>query len=823
MKPANNVLFFIAGAIVVFTFGCTSPFPFQMSNQTSVTSASEAGTGSVVVALKTGPARQTVVPDGAALVDSYIVTLSREGQNNIVMEGFGPFEFYDILIGNWSVSVGAFDIDGQTIGSGSASLNVSEGEINTVSVSVYPTTAGSGSVNISVTWPAGDVDFVQGATLTPLPEGSEATVLDKITEIDNGICFADDLGSGQYLFRVRLSKAGLIVATVFEVVYVYDNIMTTAELSIDGASIARPPMAVDLFGANSTSATSIVLVWMDPDYTNIGFIIERSDDGGTIWEEVARPATGYTSCTDSVPSVLTQPNYRICSYNDFGHSEWVETETTLPEAPQAPYSVAVSTITDKTVALSWMEDTSNSEYVSVEKSSSIAGLYESIATIDPGTCAYLVENLTPYTGYFFRITAGNYAASSTSDPVDAKTCIRLDEIPFTDSTVKDSVLSEAAGRTYNIEVTSLYNLEYLGISDLGGLEYLSQLDNLFLRDNNISDISALSAMKRLMTLELNNNNITDISSLGGLSNLRQLNLTSNQISDSSPLAALSLLETLDLSNNNLTDLSWVSGNSFPELIILDISHNSISELPDMAGMGALRTLFAEDTGLSDISGLSGATAMGDLRISNNSISDTSVFGSLPGLTYVVIYGNPIMDVVGIASARGLTTFYADDCGILSLEAFEGMDQLRTLSLNNNAISDVSTLSGVPSLETLCLSGNQITDVSPISSLTSIVSLDLSSNSDLQGTVLSDVSSICSLPALNTLNLRYLAIEDASPLAALTGLVQLDLMGNSYLASGVAELVSLTNAQSINLYFCTAVPLEDIDTLVAELGADVVFY
>ena len=63
--------------------------------------------------------------------------------------------------------------------------------------------------------------------------------------------------------------------------------------------------------------------------------------------------------------------------------------------------------------------------------------------------------------------------------------------------------------------------ESLGISDLTGLEFATNLAWLDLTANNISDISALSGLSNLESLDLVTNNISDISTLSGLSNLKR--------------------------------------------------------------------------------------------------------------------------------------------------------------------------------------------------------------------------------------------------------------------------------------------------------------
>ena len=69
------------------------------------------------------------------------------------------------------------------------------------------------------------------------------------------------------------------------------------------------------------------------------------------------------------------------------------------------------------------------------------------------------------------------------------------------------------------------------ISNLTGLEYCVNLQELYLSGNHIRDISPLAGISKLEWLYLDHNNISDISALAGLTNLEYLDLRDNNITD----------------------------------------------------------------------------------------------------------------------------------------------------------------------------------------------------------------------------------------------------------------------------------------------------
>ncbi len=106
-------------------------------------------------------------------------------------------------------------------------------------------------------------------------------------------------------------------------------------------------------------------------------------------------------------------------------------------------------------------------------------------------------------------------------------------------------------------LSSLTNLRYLDahanlvISDISPLAGLTNMEMLIIRDNRISDISALSGMVKLEHLYLEWNEISDISPLSGLTNLQGISLQYNEIRDVSPLCSLASLGFVDLRGNPL--------------------------------------------------------------------------------------------------------------------------------------------------------------------------------------------------------------------------------------------------------------------------------
>ena len=127
--------------------------------------------------------------------------------------------------------------------------------------------------------------------------------------------------------------------------------------------------------------------------------------------------------------------------------------------------------------------------------------------------------------------------------------------PNLERAIRD-VINEPCGPIFKSDLIGLTHLWAGGknISDLTGIEYLTDLTWLLLNGNLITDITPLAGLTNLTLLGLDLNLITDITSLTELINLTELSLRSNLITDITPLAGLINLTWLCLQENQISDL-----------------------------------------------------------------------------------------------------------------------------------------------------------------------------------------------------------------------------------------------------------------------------
>ncbi len=146
-----------------------------------------------------------------------------------------------------------------------------------------------------------------------------------------------------------------------------------------------------------------------------------------------------------------------------------------------------------------------------------------------------------------------------------------------ESVVRETI-NKQEGDIYYSDVAELTDLsaQDQNISNLNGIEKLTQLTSITIDFNTISDISPLFELKELTYLNIGYNYIKDITALSSLSKLVELNLNINEIIDITPLSELTQLTALHLYGNDIINISALS--SLSQLQFLHLNGNAIEEI-----------------------------------------------------------------------------------------------------------------------------------------------------------------------------------------------------------------------------------------------------
>ena len=285
-----------------------------------------------------------------------------------------------------------------------------------------------------------------------------------------------------------------------------------------------------------------------------------------------------------------------------------------------------------------------------------------------------------------------------------------------------AVIAEALGKAPSDSITEAdlkrlrrIDADERGISDLTGLEHATRLERIEFRRNSISDLSPLAGLIRLNNIKLRGNRITDVSPLAELTNVDWLGLEENAITDLSPLRDLIKLNGIGISGNPVSDVSPLA--SLVSLEGVAAWSTPVSDFSALSRLPRLRWIeFGNDRSVTKIPSLKGLRALRRLEIRGTTISDLSPLAELTQLQWLELVDNLISDVSPLVTLKNLETLNLDANFISDPSALAQLTDLEVLYLENNVISDVSSLAGFKNLDRLDLRNNAISDFSPLDGL-----------------------------------------------------------------------------------------------------------
>jgi thermitase len=185
-----------------------------------------------------------------------------------------------------------------------------------------------------------------------------------------------------------------------------------ALMTVPANSLAAPAAPATL-QATAASSTRVNLSWSDKSNNELGFAIERSDDGLN-FHLADTVGAGYKSYSD----LSAQPGhtyfYRVRAYNPGGSSGYANTVSvaipavTLPKAPSSLTATALSA--GKGVSLTWTDNANNEDGFQIERKT--GNTWQAIATVGANVKSFTDASAARRTTYSYRVLAFNAAGGS---------------------------------------------------------------------------------------------------------------------------------------------------------------------------------------------------------------------------------------------------------------------------------------------------------------------------------------------------------------------------------------------------------------------------
>ncbi len=176
-----------------------------------------------------------------------------------------------------------------------------------------------------------------------------------------------------------------------------------------------PPVAPSSLTAVLTYGPIITLNWVDNSLNEIGFVVERSINGGA-FSTLATVGANVTTYVDSTGTQNNTYAYRVAAFNPLGNSPYSNTvQVVVPAAPLAPTNLTAVLQSGLRVRLTWRDNANNETGFIVERSTDGINFTQiAIAPARPGigSVIYVDTPVTPGFTYTYRVAARNAIVKS---------------------------------------------------------------------------------------------------------------------------------------------------------------------------------------------------------------------------------------------------------------------------------------------------------------------------------------------------------------------------------------------------------------------------
>jgi hypothetical protein len=130
-----------------------------------------------------------------------------------------------------------------------------------------------------------------------------------------------------------------------------------ASNTVQALIVTAPPAAPGPVDALPYSSNAVAVYWSANSSNEAGYRIERSTDGGTIWNDAGSVGRSETSFVDFGGLVSEQAVcYRVVAFNQIGESPASSADCTTP--PAGPTNLTAALLADGTVELTWTDNSS---------------------------------------------------------------------------------------------------------------------------------------------------------------------------------------------------------------------------------------------------------------------------------------------------------------------------------------------------------------------------------------------------------------------------------------------------------------------------------
>jgi titin len=293
----------------------------------------------------------------------------------------------------------------------------------------------AGATQIGLTW-SDSANNEDGFTIERSGDGASFTALASVAANVNSYSDGALTSATKYYYRVRaFNQAG-----------------DSGYSNIAGASTGQvAPAAPASLTAISVSSTQVNLAWTDNASNEDAFKIERSADNVT-YTQIATTGVNATTYNDTGLMVGATYYYRVRATNSGGDSGYsnVAGATTGQINPAAPTNLT-ATVSDNTITLTWIDNSSNEDGFSIERSLD-GSTFNALATAIANATSYSDSTAAPATTYHYRVQAFSSSGKSAYSNVASAAVSQITLQAVADVTIRPDYPSSNFGSESDLKV-----------------------------------------------------------------------------------------------------------------------------------------------------------------------------------------------------------------------------------------------------------------------------------------------------------------------------------------------------------------------------------
>lgn len=224
----------------------------------------------------------------------------------------------------------------------------------------------------------------------------------------------------------------------------------------------------------------------------------------------------------------------------------------------------------------------------------------------------------------------------------------------------------------------------MGIKDLSGLEYFTNLLQINCSKNSLGKLPSLNTLQGLTHLWAEECGLTELPEINHLTNLQVFDVKSNNISVLPSLSGLKSLKYFDCSINNVVLMPDLS--TLVNLESFYCYRNNIAAISSALNSPNLKIFDCSFNNLKSVPDLSKNTSLVEINLGMNFIEGLPSFINLNNLERLYLYSNSLTKLPVLPSGNKLTLINAASNKLITIPDLSSKTSLTVAAFDHNQIS-----------------------------------------------------------------------------------------------------------------------------------------